>query len=118
MSPIATPRRALINLSRRLRRHPNARFPTVVVLEGRGDVPAVLNPRRLYQLGEPGKWAIFECPCGSGHSIELNLTHIDRDRWQISAKGPRRDPSVKPSIDYRGSRRCHYWLRNGSIIWV
>lgn len=109
--------RAIINLSRRARRRPRAHLTKVVVVAGRGDLPPLLNPRRLYRLGEPGKWAVFECPCGRGHVIELNLAHSGRDRWTLIADSKGR-PSTRPSIDFQGPRRCHYWLRDGSINWT
>ncbi|PZS01480.1 MAG: hypothetical protein DLM56_14745 [Pseudonocardiales bacterium] len=106
-----------LNWSRRLRRQPRARLTQVVRLGGRGDLPATLNPRRAYQLGEPGKWAVLACPCGRGHVIELNLAHPDQARWRLSA-GRGGLPSLAPSVDVRAERRCHFWLRGGRVRWV
>ena len=113
----ASLRRAIVNLSRRARRRPRARFTKLVTVAGRRDLPLVLNPRLVYQLGEPGKWAVLECPCGRGHVIELNLAHPGRDRWTLTTDSDGR-PSTKPSIDFQGARRCHYWLRAGRIHWA
>jgi hypothetical protein len=76
-----------------------------------------LNPRRIYKLGEPGKWAVLECPCGKGHTLELNLAHLDRPRWSLTV-GIGRRPSLSPSVDFKGNPRCHFWLRDGRIQWT
>jgi len=89
----------------------------VIVVPGRGELPLVMNPRRLYQLGDPGKWAVFECPCGRGHVIELNLAHPGRARWALTIDSEGRS-SARPSIDFKGTKRCHYWLRAGRIDWT
>lgn len=109
--------RAFVNLSRRARGHPRAHIAQVVVLPGRGDLPPVLNPRRLYRLGDPAKWAVLECPCGRGHTVELNLANLGRDRWTVTTDIGGR-PSARPSIHVKGDRGCHYWLRAGRIHWI
>ena len=50
-------------------------IPRAIHVGGRPDLPRPLNPRCLYLVGEPPKWAIFRCPCGTGHQIDLNLAH-------------------------------------------
>lgn len=115
---LARLRYGYINWTRRLRPRPRARLTRVVVLHGgRNELPTTLNPKRVYQLGNPGKWAVLTCPCGRGHLIELNLAHPDRARWTITSNGDGL-PSLAPSIDFKGTRRCHFWLRNGRIRWV
>ncbi|MGH1564559.1 DUF6527 family protein [Mumia sp. DW29H23] len=109
--------RAVVNWSRRARHRPRARIVKVVFVTGRGDLPAAMNPRRIYRLGNPGKWAVLECPCGRGHVIELNLAHAGRDRWTLTTD-PEGRPSTRPSIDSRGASRCHFWLRGGRIDWA
>ncbi len=110
-------RRLVINWTRRLRRRPRSRITRVVYVRGRQELPTTLNPRSLYQLGAPAKWAVFECPCGRGHLLELNLGHADRARWTISI-GRADNPSISPSVDFKGDRRCHFWLRDGRVHWV
>lgn len=117
---VAGLRRTGINWSRRLRHNPRARITEVVVTHGRGDLPTKLNPRRVYQLGEPGKWAVLECPCGRGHRLELNLAHPSRTRWTLTTTAGSLDgpPSLSPSVDCKAERRCHFWLREGRVRWV
>lgn len=117
---VAGLRRTGINLSRRLRRNPRARVTKVLVTPGRGDLPTELNPRRVYQLGEPGKWVVLECPCGRGHLLELNLAHPGRARWTLTTTGDSLGglPSLSPSVDFKAERRCHFWLRDGRVRWV
>lgn len=90
----------------------------VMILAGRSDLPEHLNPRCVYVLGKTTpKWALLDCPCGRGHTIELNLANPARTRWTVTTNHAGQ-PSVHPSIDYRGNPRCHYWLRDGRINWV
>ncbi len=117
MTPVASIGRALVNVTRRARRRPRAHLTKIVVVSDRGDLPMILNPRRLYQVGDPGKWAVLECPCGRGHVVELNLAHPGRDIWRLDKDGGGR-PSLCPSVDFRGSRRCHYWLQDGRVEWT
>ncbi|WP_322921659.1 DUF6527 family protein [Nocardioides renjunii] len=107
----------VINLTRRLRRRPKARYTEAVTIRDRADLPEHLNPRRVYQLGEPAKWVVLECPCGRGHVLELNLAHPSRPEWSVFTNDGK-EPSLSPSVDFKGERRCHFWLREGRVRWV
>lgn len=62
------------------------------------------------------KWIIFECPCRTGHRIMLNADSTRRPYWTLNLS-PRL--TISPSVDYRGTdRRCHYFIRNGKILWA
>ena len=113
-------RRRTINWSRRARRAPSARFTRIRILNARSDLPSELDPKCVYQIGKPGKWAILECPCGRGHQLELNLVHPGRARWRLSSSRPNKTkaPTLRPSVDYLGAKRCHFWLREGRVTWV
>ena len=106
----------LINLTRRCRKRPAARYPRVIKASSRDQLPVRLHPRRIYLLGTPAKWVILECPCGRGHQIQLNLAQPDRAQWKLLEEGG--GPSLRPSIDVRDARRCHFWLRNGAVEWA
>ncbi len=107
----------LINLARRWRRSPPARFTRVIDVASRDLLPTRLHPRRVYVIGSPAKWAVLDCPCGHGHQIQLNLAHTDRVQWSLHLTD-RGHPSLAPSVDVRASRRCHFWLRNGIVDWT
>ena len=104
-----------IRAYRRLRGRSKARYTQVVVVAGRSDLPTSLHPRRVYQLGQRGKWAVLDCPCGRGHLLELNMAQPGRPQWTLRENGA---PSLFPSVDFRGERRCHFWLRDGRVAWV
>jgi len=108
---------ALVNAARRVRRHPRARLTGIIVTRGRADLPARLNPRLVYQLGEHAKWAVLACPCGRGHTLELNLASPARAQWTLTTSTSDQ-PSLHPSVDFKGDRRCHFWLRDGVVRWV
>lgn len=63
------------------------------------------------------KWVIFWCPCGHGHRIELDVHPSHRPSWRVAGDSRQR-PTIVPSIDARGGRRCHFWVRGGRVQWV
>lgn len=91
-------------------------IPRAVRVAVRADLPPRLSPRRIYLVGEPAKWAVFRCPCGTGHQIDLNLSHPGRPRWSI-AFDARDRPSLRPSVNVQAERRCHFWLTSGEVRW-
>lgn len=116
---MANVRIRVVRVYRRARNgHAKSRVNQVVVFADRSGLPAALDPRCVYILGTTTpKWAFFDCPCGRGHTIELNLVNPARTQWKVTINSTGH-PSVHPSIDYRGDPRCHYWLRDGRIHWV
>jgi Family of unknown function (DUF6527) len=91
-------------------------IPCAIQVGARADLPRRLSPRRLYLVGEPAKWAVFRCPCGTGHQIDLNLAHPGPPRWSVTFD-PRNRPSLQPSVDVQAERRCHFWLTSGRVRW-
>ena len=98
------------------RQGPAKEIPGVVRVTRRAELPRRLSPRRVYLIGTPAKWAVFRCPCGTGHRVDLNLAHEGRPRWSVTL-GPAHRPSLRPSVDVRASRRCHFWLTDGRVRW-
>ena len=95
-----------------------SRISRVVKVANRSDLPKDLDPRCIYLLGSTTpKWALLDCPCGRGHTIELNLANPERVRWKVTTNKASK-PSVFPSIDYQGRPRCHYWLQEGRVHWI
>jgi hypothetical protein len=101
------------------RRTPLSRHPRLTgyqTVPTRTDVPDPLPRRRIVLVGTPPKWAVFACPCGTGHTIELNLAHPARSRWKLADRGR---PTICPSIDVRRTlRACHFWVRHGRVTWA
>lgn len=116
---LARSKSALIRAYRRTRNsRAKSRIKKVIRVTDRAELPDDLNPRCIYVLGATTpKWALLDCPCGRGHTVELNLANPARARWKVSANNAGH-PSIHPSIDYQGQPRCHYWLRDGRIRWV
>jgi hypothetical protein len=62
------------------------------------------------------KWLAFDCPCGTGHQIMLNLDRRRSPSWTVTNT---RRLTIKPSVDaYRPERRCHYFVRQGKVKWA
>jgi len=81
-------------------------------------VPDHLPRRRAFIVtNDVGpSWIAFDCPCGRGHRIMLNLSSQRRPKWQVT--DPKR-LAIRPSIDsFDGGARCHFWLRDGRVEWA
>lgn len=104
----------LIDWWRRRRLTP-PRFTTLTFFDSRGAVPEPVPRRTIAVVGtlERPKWAIFQCPCGRGHQITLNLSELRKPSWRIEAH--RRGPTLHPSIDAYAPFDCHYWIRAGRV---
>lgn len=112
-------RGVIVDLWRR-RRLTRPRLNRVRAYPTRAELPANLPRHELAIIGDriDPKWLVFECPCGEGHRLQLNLAASQAVRWRLEKDGGG-GPSVSPSIDYRGpDRRCHFWLRRGRVDWV
>lgn len=84
------------------------------------DVPLHIPPRRAYLVATAThrKWLVFDCPCGNGHRIVLNLDGTRRPVWSVRLSTAKA-LTLHPSVDYRDDRRaCHYVLSNGRVAWV
>lgn len=101
------------------RRSPLSRRPRIDSIRhcaSRADMPEPLPRRNIVVIGSPPKWAVIACPCGTGHTIDLNLANPQTEQWRLQAADP---PSITPSIDVKDpSGRCHFWLRDGRVQWV
>jgi len=84
------------------------------------DLPEVPRANELAIAGTPErpKWALIDCPCGHGHTVLMPLSATSNPRWTVSADD--HGPSIRPSIDRNreAGTRCHYWIRNGAVIWT
>lgn len=84
------------------------------------EVPPQIGSRRAYLVATARrhKWLVFDCPCGTGHRIVLNLDRARRPVWtlRVSKRGAL---TLHPSVDYRdGGLACHYVLLGGRVQWV
>ena len=84
------------------------------------DVPPRIRSCRAYLVATAThrKWLVFDCPCGNGHRIVLNLDRGRRPVWYVRLS-KRKALTLRPSVDYRDDRlACHYLLSNGRVVWV
>ena len=81
-------------------------------------VPDRLPKKGVVLIGAPGHttWAAFDCPCGRGHRLVVNL---DRSRYPFWSLDSLKPLTIRPSIDdITLERRCHFFLRGGRIAWA
>jgi hypothetical protein len=92
------------------------RIDKVEYYERQSEAPISIPRHKLVLIGKGDhlKWAMFECPCGTGHKIMVNLATSRSPHWRIAMDNGH--PSLRPSIDYQdGHGRCHFWLRAGRV---
>lgn len=90
----------------------------VAVVEAADEIPAKLPAKGAIVVGtrERPKWIAFDCPCKSGHRIMITLDPAHQPHWSIIAG---RRLTLSPSVDcHDNGRRCHYFVRHGSVQWV
>lgn len=97
---------------------PFLRWRVVGTAEAADEVPDRLPRNGVALVGDKRqiKWIVFDCPCRTGHRIMLNADSGRNPYWKLTKAGRL---SISPSVDFRGSqRRCHYFVRDGRIMWA
>lgn len=86
-------------------------------VEHADEIPERLPRRAAVIVGTPAfsKWFAFDCACGHKHRIMVNADPARHPSWQMTQLRPL---SISPSIDYKGERHCHYFIRNGKTLWA
>jgi Family of unknown function (DUF6527) len=97
---------------------PGRRWRVTTKVQAADQIPARIAALSAVMVGTPAdpRWLAFDCPCGTGHQIMLNLDRRRRPYWTVT--GIRR-LTIRPSIDScRPGRRCHYYIHEGRVTWV
>ena len=83
------------------------------------EIPEVLEPRRLYLMGDQFRpWsAALLCPCGCGATIQLSLMADDRPSWRATRHFAG-SVTLHPSIWRKRDCRSHFFLRRGHVVWT
>lgn len=80
--------------------------------------PDAVNQGTIYFVGSPNKqqYAIFNCPCGCGRNVELNLNPKSSPCWKVQwhLSGT---ISLSPSVWRKGGCHSHFFLKKNNIIW-
>lgn len=107
----------LIDWWRRHRRNA-ARIDKIRMYPATAAMPEKLDRHVLALAGDPVAWAVMECPCGSGHRLQVRIQPQGKATvWDMRETD--RGPSLYPSVDFDSpDRRCHFWLDQGRIRWV
>lgn len=101
----------------RRRRWSAPRVSSVEYYRSVAELPKLIRRRTIAIVRSEGryKWVAFECPCGYGHRVLLNLDPGRKPSWNLVRERP---PTINPSIDVQEARRCHFWIKSGQIQWV
>lgn len=94
------------------------RLRVVEVVAAADEIPGRLPTNGAVMVGtiERPAWVAFDCPCVEHHRVMLNLDARRRPAWTVQSTKPL---TLRPSIDeFRGNKRCHYFIRKGKVEWV
>lgn len=82
------------------------------------EVPDAPADREVYLIGEGDHlWsAAFQCPCGCGALIQLNILRDAKPRWEVTRHSDG-TVSLYPSVWRQVGCRSHFVLRQGIIEW-
>jgi hypothetical protein len=92
----------------------------VGIVDSADEIPERLPRHAAIIVGSVNriKWLAFDCPCGAGHRVLINCDAERRPAWSVMLSSYGR-LSIAPSVDQvNQGRRCHYFVRNGKIIWA
>lgn len=82
------------------------------------DFPDEIETNCIYFIGttKTQQYAIFQCPCGCGRVVELNLNPKSSPLWSVkwNVMGT---VSFTPSIWRKSGCRSHFFFKHGQIIW-
>jgi len=88
------------------------RYKIIKFLASLSDVPDQVG-NDIYIVGTSGtsKWVVFDCPCGEGHKLTVNLMKSSYPRWRM--KMSRDGISLSPSIVVTDHPcKSHFWLES------
>jgi hypothetical protein len=70
----------------------------------------------LVEKGRRRAWAVFNCPCGRGHRLVVNLSTSRRPHWTVSVR--KGLASMWPSLWLKQQCRSHFWIRRNRVYWA
>ena len=90
----------------------------VVIVDSMTAVPtACASDLYLVRHGSFDKRAVFDCPCGCGRRIDLNLVQTQHPSWSAKLRNGR--ITLAPSIWLTADPcRSHFFVRNSKIEWA
>lgn len=94
------------------------KYEGVKIVSSRAEIPE-LTGDYLYVVGEAPsfKWVVLDCPCRSGHRIDVNLMSRSYPNWDLSIRGGQ--ATLYPSLDVSDCPiQSHFWLDRNKIHWV
>lgn len=98
---------------------PWRRWRVVLHVTAADEIPGSLPFRGAVTVGPLAgglSWIAFDCPCGRGHRVMLNLDPNRAPSWKVKTMRPL---TIRPSInDCSIDNHCHYFITQGKTIWA
>src|SRR6266568_4608338 len=69
----------------------------------------------IVRRAERNIWAVFMCPCGTGHRLTVNLSTNRHPYWR--AKTKQQEFSLSPSIWLKEDCYGHFWIEDHRVLW-
>ena len=107
--------RLIVRIMPRLLRR--RRFTGARIVERVSEIPSQTGAL-IYVVERNGnpQWAVFDCPCRTGHRLSVNLRATDYPHWTL--KRERDFVTLSPSLWYRDQCHSHFWIKQNRVKWV
>lgn len=81
------------------------------------DFPKAVKRGTIYLIGEDAnKWvAAFNCPCGCGEVVQLNLLREGENQWRFRIWKGR--ITIYPSVYRKYACGAHFTITHGHVRW-
>jgi hypothetical protein len=70
----------------------------------------------LVQRNDTLLWAIFDCPCRTGHRLSVTLRAGDHPHWTLRQEGNL--ATMYPSLWYHDHCHSHFWITRNQVRWL
>lgn len=94
-----------------------SRYSGVRIVDRVSDIPKKTDSS-IFLVERDGRyqWAVFDCPCRTGHRLTVSLRKTEQPHWAANCQGSK--VSLYPSLWLGDNCRSHFWIRDNKVNWV
>jgi hypothetical protein len=77
---------------------------------------SIVGEAYIVERNEKHHWLVFDCPCGNGHRLTVNLSKEREPFWTIRIE--ENLLSVTPSVWLGDECHSHFWIKSSDIFYA